>query len=125
MLDLSAAFDTISHKLLINHLKYHFGIIDTILQWIFSYLTNRSQWVIVCNELGNVAELSRKPLEQGIPQGSTQFSNMASSGLNKMFILTILYKHKSVSVNMCLLIFFFFFLVADVLPYYRMMLCLG
>ena len=43
LLDLSAAFDTISHKLLINHLKYHFGITDTILQWISSYLTNRSQ----------------------------------------------------------------------------------
>ena len=25
----------------------------------------------MCNDLGNVAELSRKPLEQGIPQGST------------------------------------------------------
>ena len=71
MLDLSAAFDTISHKLFINHLKYHFGITDTILQWISSYLTNRSQWVIVCSELGNMAESSRKPLEQGIPQGST------------------------------------------------------
>ena len=43
MLDVSAAFDTINHKLLINHLKYHFGIIDTILRWISSYLTNRSQ----------------------------------------------------------------------------------
>ena len=43
MLDLSAAFDTISHKLLINCLKYGFGITDTILQWISSYLTNRSQ----------------------------------------------------------------------------------
>ena len=43
MLDVSAAFDTISHKLLISHLKYHFGIIDTILQWISSYPTNRSQ----------------------------------------------------------------------------------
>ena len=26
---------------------------------------------MVCDELGNVAELSRNPLEQGIPQGST------------------------------------------------------
>ena len=26
---------------------------------------------MVCNELGEVAELSRKSLEQGIPQGST------------------------------------------------------
>ena len=71
MLDLSAAFDTISHKLLINCLKYCFGITNTILQWISSYLTNRSQNIVVCNDLGNVAELSRKPLEQGIRQGST------------------------------------------------------
>ena len=71
MLDLSAAFDTISHKLLINCLKYRIGITDTILQWISSYLTNRSQRVMVCNELGEMAELSRKSLEQGIPQGST------------------------------------------------------
>ena len=71
MLDLSTAFDIVSHKLLINHLKYCFGITDTILQWISSYLTNRSQRVMVCNELGEVAELSRKSLEQGILQGST------------------------------------------------------
>ena len=37
-----------------------------------------------------------------------QFSNMASSGLKKMFILTILYTHKSVSVNMFLIICFSF-----------------
>ena len=43
MLDSSAAFDTISHKLLINCLKYSFGITNTILQWISSYLSNRSQ----------------------------------------------------------------------------------
>ena len=60
MLDPSTAFDTISHKLLINHLKYHFGITDTILQWISSYLTNRSQRVMVCNELGEVAELKQE-----------------------------------------------------------------
>ena len=71
MLDLSAAFDTISHKLLLIHLKYCFSIMNTVLQWISSYLPNRSQCVLVCDELGNVAGLSRKPLEQGIPQGST------------------------------------------------------
>ena len=60
MLDLSAAFDTVSQKLLTNCLKYHFGITNIILQWISSYLTNRSQRVMVCNELGEVAESSRK-----------------------------------------------------------------
>ena len=56
-----------------------------------------------------------------------QFSNMASSGLKKIFILTILYTHRSVSVNICLIIFFliFSFLMADVMPYYRLMLCFG
>ena len=44
-----------------------------------------------------------------------QFSNMASSGLKKMFVLTILYTHKSVSVNICL-IKPFLFLMADVMP---------
>ena len=56
MLDLSTAFDTISHKLLINCLKYHFGITDTILQWISSYLRNRTQRVMVYDKLGEVAE---------------------------------------------------------------------
>ena len=71
-LDLSAASNTVSHKLLINCLQYHFGSTDTILQWISSNLTNRSQRVVmVCNELGDVAESSRKSLEQGILQSST------------------------------------------------------
>ena len=40
MQDLSAAFDTIGHKLLLNCLKYCFRIMDTVLQWISTYLTN-------------------------------------------------------------------------------------
>ena len=60
-----------------------------------------------------------------------QFSSMASSGLKKMLILIILYRHESVLVNMCLLNFlldtiFCFISIADVMPYlYRLMLCLG
>ena len=34
LLDLSATFDTIAHHLLLNHLKYRFGIEDKALQWI-------------------------------------------------------------------------------------------
>ena len=47
MLDLSAAFNTISHELLLKRLKYRFGITDLVLLWIESFLTNRTQCVKV------------------------------------------------------------------------------
>ena len=43
MLDLSSAFDTISHELLLKRLKYRFGIMELL--WIESFLTNRTQYV--------------------------------------------------------------------------------
>ena len=69
MLDLSSAFDTISHELLLKRLKYRFGITDTVLQWIESFLTNRTQYVKVSNRDG-MAVSSKKVLKQGVPQGS-------------------------------------------------------
>ena len=41
LLDLSAAFNTVSHLLLLNQLQYRFGFTDTILEWIGSYLSGR------------------------------------------------------------------------------------
>ena len=38
MLDLSAVFDTVSHNLLLNRLKYRFGVCDMVLSWLWSYL---------------------------------------------------------------------------------------
>ena len=69
MLDLSSAFDTITHELLLKRLKYKFGITDTVLQWIESFLTNRTQYVKVSNRDG-MAISSKKVLKQGVPQGS-------------------------------------------------------
>ena len=69
MLDLCSAFDTISHELLLKRLKYRFGITDTVLQWIESFLTNRTQYVKVSNRDG-MAISSKKVLKQGVPQGS-------------------------------------------------------
>jgi len=40
-LDLSAAFDTINHSILLNCLYSTFGISEAALQWITSYLINR------------------------------------------------------------------------------------
>ena len=47
LLDLSAAFDTVSHELLLNQLEFRFGITGSALSWIESYLTQRSQKIII------------------------------------------------------------------------------
>ena len=70
MLDLSAAFDTVNHHLLLNRLKNRFGVCDLALSWIKSYLTNRAQCVIIQNEDDCTVESSKRPFTQGIPQGS-------------------------------------------------------
>ena len=70
MLDLSAAFDTVNHHLLLNRLKYRFGVCNKVLAWLESYLTNRTQKVVIQNRDGQKAQSASKPLTQGIPQGS-------------------------------------------------------
>ena len=63
-LDLSAAFDTIDHRVLLDRLSGS-GIRGAALQWFGSYLSDRSQSVIVD---GVTSDLT--VLECGVPQGS-------------------------------------------------------
>ena len=65
LLDLSAAFDTIDHNILLGRLKSKFGITDYALNWFSSYLSNRTQRVF----LGGCVSDSF-PLPYGVPQGS-------------------------------------------------------
>ena len=65
LLDLSAAFDTVDHNILLGWLEHRFGITGKALFWLTSYLTDRTQFVKVANEHST----SRKLL-CGVPQGS-------------------------------------------------------
>ena len=64
-LDLSSAFDTIDHAHLLHKLKTDFGILDNVLKWIDSYLSNRTFAV-------RIIDIDGKPvlLIYGVPQGS-------------------------------------------------------
>jgi len=65
LLDLSAAFDTIDHQILLERLSLSFGINGTALNWFKSYMHDRTQHISVH---GNTS--TPRTLKYGIPQGS-------------------------------------------------------
>ena len=65
LLDLSAAFDTIDHDILLKRLELRFGVKGLALEWFRSYLTGRTQRVVVNGEASEPRELL-----YGVPQGS-------------------------------------------------------
>lgn len=101
LLDLSAAFDTLDHKILLERLENSFLMSGTVLQWFKSYLENRYVFVKIGNERSE-----KMLLTCGVPQGSVlgpilftmytkQLSEIISShGLNYHFFAddTQLYK---------------------------------
>ena len=64
-LDLSAAFDTIDHAVLLKRLNCSFGIAGTVHSWLQSYLSGRSQSVRIGTHSSPVTS---SPV--GVPQGS-------------------------------------------------------
>uniref|UniRef100_A0A8C6M8E0 Reverse transcriptase domain-containing protein n=1 Tax=Nothobranchius furzeri TaxID=105023 RepID=A0A8C6M8E0_NOTFU len=65
LLDLTSAFDTVDHSILINRLERSVGITGQALKWIRSYLTGRR----FCVRLGDCSsDLAELPW--GVPQGS-------------------------------------------------------
>lgn len=65
LLDLSAAFDTIEHQVLLKRLHQRFGFRDLARKWLASYLADRKQSV----HIRSAVSVDSK-LRFGVPQGS-------------------------------------------------------
>ena len=65
LLDLSAAFDTVDHSILLSFLRDYVGLSGTVLSMFESYLVGRTQCISINNVLSNLSELVF-----GVPQGS-------------------------------------------------------
>ena len=65
LVDLSAAFDTVNHAILINRLEKSVGIKGNALKWFVSYLNGRRQCVMI-----NYASSQFADIRFGVPQGS-------------------------------------------------------
>ena len=65
MLDFSPAFDAIDHSIPLHRLHSDFGYTDAILQWFFTYLTDRTNCVSLSNHCSAFA-----PVLSGVPYGS-------------------------------------------------------
>ena len=67
LIDLLGAFNTVDHTILLDRLETTFGIKDTALKWIASFLIGRTQQVAI-GDLGGISDPDS--MTCGVPQGS-------------------------------------------------------
>ena len=65
VLDLSAACDTVDHDILLTRLHSEYSISGIAIEWFPSYLTSRSQFVLI-----EGCRSQSRELKWGVPQGS-------------------------------------------------------
>ena len=65
LLDLSAAFDTVDHRILLRRLDHLLGVRGAALEWCASYLRDRHMKIAI-----NGTNSTPKALECSVPQGS-------------------------------------------------------
>ena len=90
LLDLSAAFDTIDHTILLDRRNVYYGISELALGWFKSYLSGRTHSVKVGNTLSHPAAL-----QYGIPQGSVLCPILFSLYTNP--ISSIIHSHSNIN----------------------------
>ena len=66
MFDLSAAFDTVDHYILLRQLKISLAYGGAVLEWFSSYLTRRSQQVSVDNVMAKSVFLDYGVLQNSV-----------------------------------------------------------
>ena len=86
LLDLSAAFDTVDHNILLLRLETSFGVTGSVLKWISSYLSGRCQRVSV-----NGCFSDSHHLPFGVPQGSCLGPLLFSVYASKIFDVIKIY----------------------------------
>ena len=86
-LDLSKAFDTIDHYILLHKLN-HYGFRNSSLAWFKSYLTGRSQYVVIDDITSN-----RSLIITGVPQGSVLGPLLFLIYINDMHMATDTFKY--------------------------------
>ena len=65
LLDVSAAFDSVDHGILLNRLRISFGITGLALDWLNSFIHGRAQSVVIGDRRSHW-----KRVRTGVPQGS-------------------------------------------------------
>ena len=65
LLDLSAAFDTVTHSILFDRMEYELGIKGAALMWLKSYFSWRTTCIYI-----NGSQSANCTLDYGLPQGS-------------------------------------------------------